>query len=179
MNHYEEVYRKLKEKYTDEEIAEGFMIPQTMTEEEQKISDEEFRKIRFRLLNNRTEKQRLMSEITRLRISIKTYLEQEIYDPSFSFGQMLEEYIGLLKISKKEFSKDIDIHYTKLSRILNEREEPNVSFIYRLESHSDELIPAIYWWKLMIRKQEYLIESDADKRRIEGLRVKNKLKISA
>lgn len=179
MNHYEEVYGKLREKYTDEEIAESFMIPETLTEEEQKISDEEFRKIRFRLLNNRTEKQRLMSEITRLRISMKVYLEQEIYSPLFSFGKILEEYISLLKISKKEFSVDIDIHYTKLSRIINEREESNVSFIYRLESHSDELIPAIYWWKLMIRKQEYLIEEDKDKRIIEGLRVKNKLKISA
>ena len=83
MNHYEEVYGKLREKYTDEEIAESFMIPETLTEEEQKVSDEEFRKIRFRLLNNRTEKQRLISEITRLRISMKVYLEQEIYSPLF------------------------------------------------------------------------------------------------
>jgi hypothetical protein len=179
MNHYEEVYEKLKDKYTDKEIAEGFMIPQTMTKEELEISNEEFRQIRFRLLNNRTEKQRLMSEITRLRISIKIYLEQEIYSPLYNFGKILEEYISLLKINKKRFSEDIDIHYTKLSRILNEREEPNVSFIYRLESHSDELIPAIYWWKLMIRKQEYLIDSDRDTRKIEGLRVKNKLKVSA
>ena len=113
MNHYEEVYGKLKEKYTDEEIAEGFMIPETLTEEEQKISDEEFRKIRFRLLNNRTEKQRLMSEITRLRISIKVYLEQEIYDPSFSFGQKLEEYIGGYRLIFDDnglvFNKKLDV----------------------------------------------------------------------
>ena len=179
MNHYEEVYKKLKTKYTDEEIAESFMIPATLTDKEQKVSDEEFKKIRFHLLNNRTEKQRLMSEITRLRISIKIYLEQEIYSPVFSFGKILEEYISLIKKTKKEFSKDIDIHYTKLSRIINEREEPNVSLIYRLESHSDELIPAIYWWKLMIRKQENLIKSDRDRKRMEGRRVKNKLRCSA
>lgn len=178
MNHYEEIYEKLRKQYTDEEIAEGFMIPATLTEEEQKITDEEFRKIRFQLLNNRTEKQRLMSEVTRLRISIKVYLEQEIYSPLFNFGKVLENYIALFKISKKQFSEDIDIHYTKLSRILNEKEEPNIGFIYRLESHSDELIPATYWWKLMIRKQEYLIEQDTDKKRIESLKVKNKLKAS-
>ena len=179
MNHYEEVYEKLREKYTDKEIAEGFMIPETLTEEEQKISDEEFRKVRFRLLNNRTEQQRLMSEVTRLRISIKVYLEQEIYSPLFSFGQVLGKYIELLKISKKQFSKDIDIHYTKLSRILNEKEEPNIGFIYRLENHSAELIPAVDWWKLTIRKQEYLIAENSDKKRIEGLKVKNKLKATA
>ena len=178
MNNYEEVYKKLKEKYTDEEIAESFMIPATLTEEEQKASDEELKKMRFHLLKNRTEKQGLMSEITRLRINIKTYLEQETYSPSFGFGKILEEYIGLLKRSKKEFSEDIDMDYTKLCRIINEKEEPDISLIYRLESHSDELIPALYWWKLMVRKQEHMIESDRDKKRTEGLRVKNKLRCS-
>lgn len=176
MDHYEEVYQKLREQYTDEEIAEGFMIPATLTKEEQKISDEEFKRIRFELLNNRTEKQRLMSEITRLRISIKNYLEQEIYSPSFSFGKILEAYIALFKISKKQFSEEIDIHYTKLSRILNEKEAPNIGFIYRLESHSDDLIPALSWWKLMIRKQAFVIEQDTEKKRVEGLKVKSKLK---
>jgi len=176
MNNYDEVYKKLREIYTDEEIAEGYMIPATLTEEEKKVSDEEFRKIRFQLLNNRTEKQRVLSEVIRLRIKINSYLEEEIYSPLFDFGNILGEYIKILKRSRKEFASDIDIHYTKLSRIVNNREEPNVSLIYRLANHSDDLIPATYWWRLMTRKQEYLLVENLELKEKEGKRVKNKLK---
>lgn len=179
MNHYEEFYKQLKKKYTDEEIAEGFMIPDTLTEEEQAFSDQAFRQMRFELLNNRTEQEHLISEVTRLRISIKKYLEEDIYSPLFSFGQVLGKYIALLKVSKKQFSEDVAIHYTKLSRILNEKEEPNIGFIYRLECHSDELIPAVDWWHLTIRKQEHLIKIDDERKRIERLKVKNNLKATA
>jgi plasmid maintenance system antidote protein VapI len=179
MNNYEEIYKKLREIYTDEEIAEGYMIPETLTKEEQKISDEEFRKLRFALLNNRTEKQRILSEVTRLRIQIKQYLEEEIYSPLFDFGKILEEYITILKRSRKEFAEDIDIHYTKLSRIINSREEPNISLIYRLVRHSSDLIPVTYWWKLMTRKQEDQLLKDVDLMEKEGKRVKNKLELAS
>ena len=36
------VYEKLKEKYTDEEIAESFILPSELTKEEQEKSDKEF-----------------------------------------------------------------------------------------------------------------------------------------
>lgn len=179
MNTYEEVYQKLKEKYTDAEIAEGFMIPASMTDEEKKISDEAFRKIRFELLNKRTEKQRVVSEVIRLRIKIRKYLAEEIYIEDFNFGAILSEYISLIGRTKKEFSEDIDVHYSRLSRILNDKEDPNLSLIYRLEQHADELIPAVSWWKLMIRKQEFLITSDQAQRDVEKQHVKNILKASA
>ena len=175
MNHYDEIYEELQKKYTDKEIAEGYMIPATLTEEEQKISEEEFRKKRFQLLNNRTEKQRILSEVTRLRIKINYYLEEEIYSPLFDFGNILGAYIAVLKRSRKEFASDIDIHPTKLSRIINNREEPNISLMYRLAKHSDDLIPAIYWWKLLMRKQGHLLTANTELIEKEGKRVKNKL----
>lgn len=175
MNNYDEIYKELRKKYTDEEIAEGYMIPATLTEEEQRKSDEEFRKLRFELLNKRTEKQRVLSEVTRLRIKINCYLEENIYSSVFDFGNILREYIDILKKSRKEFAKDIDIHHTKLSRVINNREEPNISLIYRLAMHSNDLIPAIYWWKLMTKKQEFYFLKNIELMEKEGKRVKNKL----
>lgn len=175
MNSYDEIYQELRKTYTVEEIAESYMIPATLTAEEQKISDEEFRKIRFELLNNRTEKQRILSEVTRLRIKIDAYLEENIYTSSFNFGAILGEYIDIIKKSRKDFGADIDVHPTKLSRIINNKEEPNIGLIYRLAEHSDGLIPAVYWWKLTMRKQEYLLTTDTELMRTESKKVKNKL----
>lgn len=36
MDNYNEIYKKLREKYSDEEIAESMLIPQQMTKEEKK-----------------------------------------------------------------------------------------------------------------------------------------------
>ena len=46
--------------------------------------------------------------------------------------------------------------------------EPNIEFVYRLEKHSGELIPALIWWKLIIRKQEFEIKQDKKTRKKEA-----------
>ncbi len=179
MNPHNKTYKELQKQFTDEEIADGYMIPATLTDKEKEESDKEMRRIRFERLANQTEEQRLLTEVTRLRIKIGKYLKSKIFSQEFSFGKMLGEYVMILQKNKKTFAEDVDVHYTKLSRLLNDKEEPNISFMYRLEKHSDGIIPTVYWWKLMVRKQEYLIEQDSEKRKIEGERVKNFLKFSA
>ncbi len=52
---YDKAFKKLREKYTVEEIAESMMIPADLTEEEQKAADEELRKIRFQKLKDMIE----------------------------------------------------------------------------------------------------------------------------
>lgn len=177
MNNYEEVYNKLRETYSDAEIAEGYMIPETLTDEEAQVEAEAFRKMRFEMLSKRTDEQRMLSEVTRLRIKINEYLKEGVFLESKSFGNILDEYIRILNRSRKVFAEEIDLHYTKLSRIINGKEVPSISLIYRLEQHTAELIPAIYWWKLLTRQQEQAIQADKEQRKIEQKRVKNKLRL--
>jgi len=177
MNNYEEIYQKLRETYSDEEIAEGFMIPETLTDEEAQLEAVAFRKMRFEMLSNRTDEQRMLSEVTRLRIKINEYLKEGVFLENQSFGKILDEYIRILNRSRKVFAEEIDLHYTKLSRIINGKEVPSISLIYRLEQHTAELIPAIYWWKLLTRQQEQAIQVDKEQRKIEQKRVKNQLRI--
>jgi hypothetical protein len=176
MNNYEKIYQELRQQYTDEEIAEGYMIPQQLTDEEQQASDAELRRVRFQLLNNRSEEQRMLSEVVRLRIQIQHYLEANIYTPDFDFGKIVERYITILNKSRKDFAEDIAIHPTKLSRIINSKDEPNSSLLYRLTHHSDQLIPLSFWWKLMARRQEHLVVSNSEALKSEGERVKNRLR---
>lgn len=179
MKKYEKIYQELRKTYTIEEIAESMLIPQDLTKEEQKKADEELSAFRFKLLRERTEKQRILSDLMRFRFQLENYIKNEEYVEEKSFGKQLEEYTRILKRTKKALSKDLDIHYTKLSRIINNREEPNMVLIYRLEQHSGSLISALIWWKLIIKKQEYQIKQDLETRKKEALNVKNAVQVRA
>lgn len=174
----ENLYKELSKKYTPEELAEAFVFPHNLTKEEKAASDKELRKLRFELLENQTEEERIFSALVRLSIQIKDFLKKKSLEPLQSFSSFLNEYISIIKKSKKEFAQDLHIHYTRLSRILNNREEPNIEICYRLEKHSGELIPALLWWKLIIKKQEYLILQDNETRKIEEAKVKNEFNFS-
>ncbi len=176
MKKYEKIYKELRKKYTDEEIADSMLIPQDMTEEELKESNEELKKFRFKLLRERTEEQRIYSELLRFKFLMEDYIQKEPYSAEESFGKHIEEYVRILNRTKKRLSEDLDIHYTRLSRIINDREEPNVELMYRLEMHSGNIIPALYWWKLVSKKQEYIIKQDLKTRKREGKKVKNAIK---
>ena len=179
MKKYEDIYKELRKQYTDEEIAESMLIPADLTDEELRRAEEEIREFRFKLLSERTEDQRIFSDLMRFRFQLEHYINEEDYSTEKSFGKQLEEYIRILKRTKKELSEELDIHYTKLSRIINDREDPNIELTYRLEEHSGRLISAIIWWRLIIKKQEYEIRKDKETRNKEASRVKNSVKVRA
>ncbi len=179
MSKNEKVYQKVSKHLTDEEIADSMLIPADLTDEEQKRADEELRAFRFKLLAEMTEEQRVYSDLLRFRYQLENYLENDEFNPEREFGLQLEEYARILKRTKKQLSEDLNIHYTRLSRIINNRESPNIELTYRLEKHSGELIPALTWWRLIIKKQEFEIKRDKKTRKIEAGKVKNVVKYRA
>lgn len=172
MNEYDKIYKKLREQYTDEEIADSMLIPADLSEEEKEKGANELRAFRLKVLSEMTEDQRLYSDLLRFRYLLEDYIENRDYDENMNFGVQLEEYVRILKRTKKKMSEEIDVHYTRLSRIINNRETPNIEFIYRLEEHSGGLVPALTWWKLLVKKQEFEISRDKATRRIEAAKVK-------
>jgi hypothetical protein len=67
----------------------------------------------------------------------------------------------------------MDVHVSRLSRLLKGKEMPNIELMYRLELYSGELIPAILWWKLLSKKQEFEIQRNHEQRQLARARVKN------
>ncbi len=179
MNNQEELYKNLQKELSDEEIAEGYLFPENPEPNEKENISHEFRKLRFKALMERTEEQRLLSELMRMKILMREYFEQSRFDHHFSFSKQLEQYIKVLGRSQKEFAQEIDLHPTKLSRLLNDRENPNIELAYRLEAHCGNIIPALYWWRLFAKSIEESIKTDQDKRSFESKKVKNQLKFSA
>lgn len=179
MNKKEPTYKSMKKKLTNEEIVESFVFRNDLSEEEEEKAKEEFLRLRFKSLKEMSDQQILHSELIRMKLLMKDYFKQNTYDEEYSFSEQLKKYIELLKMVQSEFAKDIDIHKTKLSRLLNNRESPNVELMYRLEIHSGKLIPANYWYKLHSKKLEHEIKSNKDTRSQEYKRVKNKLRFNA
>ena len=177
MKKYEKLYRELRKQYTDEEIADSMLIPEDLTEAERKKADEELRSFRMKLLRERTEDQRIYSDLLRFRYQMESYIESGEFVAEMSFGKQLEEYARILKRTKKQLSEELNVHYTRLSRIINDREEPNIELTYRLEKHSSELVPALIWWKLIMKKQEYHIRLDKKTRKLEAAKVSNPVKL--
>ena len=173
MGKYEEIYQKLRKELTDEEIADSMLIPADLSPEEEKKANEELRAFRFKLLANMSEEQRIYSDLLRFRYQNEGYLKNDSYSPLKKFGLQLEEYARILKRTKKELSENLGIHYTRLSRIINGKEEPNLALMYRLEEHSGSLIPALIWWKLVVKEKEFEIVKDEETRKKEAAKVKN------
>lgn len=173
---YEKIYQKLRKKYSNKEIAESMMIPADLTDKEKKKLAKEMKEIRLQKLRETSEEDQILSDVMRLRFQIEDYLKKQNFSFQKTFGKYLEEYIRIIKKSRREIAEDLSIHYTKLSRIINDKEEPNIEFSYRLEKHSANLIKAELWWKLMIKKQEFIISKDDETRSIEQRKVKNSLR---
>jgi len=179
MKKFEKTYKELKKKYSDKEIADSMLIPQDLTDEEKTKANKELAAFRMKLLKKQTEDKRIYTDLLRFKYLMEDYITENVFDKDKSFGKHLEEYVRILKRTKKRLSEDLDIHYTRLSRIINDREEPNIELMYRLEKHSADLIPALYWWKLVTKKQEHIIKEDKKTRKKEGSKVKNAVKFRA
>ena len=179
MDPYQQTYEELKSLLSEEEIADGYMIPEMLSEKEQQESDESLRMRRFQLMEKRSENQRCLAEITRLRIRLQTYVEGGAFQEGFRFGAVLEAYIQLLRIPKKTFAAHIGLHHTKLSRIIHGKDRPNDGLMYRLETHTQGLIPALLWWRIAKKEAEHHFIQDHDLQSHEAKQVGQPLRLNA
>lgn len=174
-----EIYEELRKKYTDEEIVDGFVFNETLSPSEQKEVEEEFLKLRLARLKQMSPHDLLVSNLIQMKILIQQYLKNNIYNETFSFSNQLRKYIKVTQRSNKEIAKNLAVHPTKLSRIINGKEHPNVELMYRLEKHSDGELPAHYWWRLYAKELEDNIKTDLQMKLEEAAKVKNTLQIRA
>lgn len=169
-------YQKLSQKYTDEEIAESFIFPSNLSEEEQKEMHEEVRALRMNQRTAMTEQEKMYSALMQLKYQMTNSTEQE-YSTENDFSSYLTRYMTIVQKNQKDLAQDIGMAANKLSEILSDAKEPDRGMLFRLENHSGGLIPALLWWKLIVKKQEHEIKQDKKKRREEYAKVKNSIHI--
>lgn len=180
MSKSEKIYNKLSKIYTDEEIVESFVFnDDSLSDEEQKKADKEFRELRLSQLKNMTESEILYGNLMKLKLRIRSYLSENKFVYEYKFSDQLKLYSKIINRTNKEFAEDIGVHQTKLSRIINGRENPNVDLMYRLEEHSSGEIPAHHWWRIYSLELEHRIRTDLEKKIEESKKVKNPILIRA
>jgi len=166
---------KTKRKHTTKELAESYIFPDTLTGQEKEKADRDFLALRMQALSKRTDEQKLYADILQFKYKLEDYINSPVYDTHFTFGYFLSQYLRILNKKQKDFAKEIDLHDTRLNRILKDVDEPNKQLVYRLECHSARLIPALSWWRLMEKAFEFELLNDKETQKKEYARVKNKL----
>jgi transcriptional regulator with XRE-family HTH domain len=171
----EPTYEDLSKIYTDEEIADSFVLRSTLTDEEKEIAHADFLKKRLELIKNMSESDIIFSNLMRMKIQIDDYIEGNSYDERFSFSNQLSEYLSITKRSQKDFAAEIDINSATLNRIIKGKENPNIDLLFRIENHSDGLLSAPKLYRLHAMKLETEMINDEENRQSQYKRVKNKL----
>ncbi|WP_207422836.1 hypothetical protein [Desertivirga brevis] len=150
------------------EIAEAFIIPQTISDEDKKLADAELNEKRKARRKQLSDEDRLKNKLLQLKFQLEDYLSSDKFDPRFRFSYFLEQYIQVLNKKKKDFALDVNVSEYQLSHYLNNRREPNESFIIRLEIHSNKFIPALQWFKLIEKEKEHDLISNQELRKLEA-----------
>ena len=162
-------------KLSENEIAESMLI--SNSDPISAKEKEEFLRNRLEIMNSRTQDDLLRSNLLQFKYEVETYIELGKYDPKYSFSNCLKRYMQITSKTNKDLTEELSIHKTKLSRIINDRDEANTALTYKLEKHSSKLFPAIFWWKLITLKKEDEINTNKIDRKKAASNVKSLVKL--
>lgn len=160
---------------TPEEIAEGFVLPTSITIEEQRKANQQLAVARQQRAAERTQQEMLYGRLLQLKIQIQDYIRQESFDSQKTFATFLNKYIELQGKKKHEIAAELDIHKTLLSQLLSGSREPSEELFIRLEFHSNQFITARDWFRLSVKNREYSLMTDTALRTKEQQHVKGLL----
>jgi hypothetical protein len=176
-------YKKLRKKYTDEEIAESYLFPTIKSKKQEEKDAREFGAYLTKLRAQRTPEQqwffRMLPKMTQLKKEMRDYVNVKQNDNGKRFGYFLSKYIEMLEKKNKDFAKDISIKPTELSQLLNHHRNPNIKILIRLEIHSDNNIPAYLWFKVLEKEKEHEIVGNKELRKQEKKYVRNIVKLAS
>jgi hypothetical protein len=171
-------YNKLKKKYTPEELVDAFVFPVKLTAKQKKEAAIQLAEARKKTQQEMSGETRLALQLWQFRFRMENYLESKEYISELTFGHFLKKYVELLDKKRKTFAEEISIDETLLSQLINMHRLPPDYVAIRLEIHSNNIIPAANWIRLVEKQRLYEIETDKELRKKERPFVHGKLTIS-
>lgn len=170
--------KKLFEKYSPEELTDAFIFPITLTLDQRMEAAEQLSAARKKGQKEMTKDDRLSLNVLQLKFQLEDYIQNKEFNPGLTFGHFLKKYVDLLNIKRKMFADEISIDETLLSQFINQHRMPPEYMAIRLEIHSNNSIPATYWFKLVEKQREHELNSNKDLRKKEIKNVHRKLAVS-
>lgn len=163
-------------KFTGEELADAFVFPDDkILSTKEKKENEDFWVSRRNQFENRTHGQKMYSKLLQLKFQLEDYIDSSQYVKALSFGFFLNEYVRRQDKKDKDFAVEVDVKPAVLSQYINNHRKPTDEFIIRLELHSNGMIPAINWFKVIQKDKEHEIMTNQKLREEESKHVKNRL----
>ncbi|WP_353719282.1 hypothetical protein [Dyadobacter sp. 676] len=173
------VIKKLFEQHTPEELADAFVFPIHPDDVKQARKDlEAFRVMRENEIANQSPQERTKNKIYQIKYQIRDFIDSDDGKPYWNFPYFLNEYIRAQGKKDKEFAGDVDVKSYVLSQYLNGHRNPPKEFLIRLELHSNGLIPASWWFRLLQKTKEKELMQDNAIRERERNHVKNKIELA-
>jgi plasmid maintenance system antidote protein VapI len=170
--------KKKPAKISPAELAGEIFQPRKLTPAQKKEADRQLAEARKKSQLEMTEETRMQLRLWQLRFWLDDYIESKKYNPQKTFGYFLKEYVDRLNIKQKAFAEEISIDETLLSQLINEHRLPPDYLAIRLEIHSNKIIPANFWYKLVEKEKEHFIKTDKEIRRKEKKFVHTKTALS-
>lgn len=170
--------KKILEQHTPQEIVDSHVISEKLTIKQRKQEDLKLKEARKKVQAGLTDTDRLVLRLMQFKFQIEDYLNNEDFNPKFTFSYFLKEYVSLLNKKRRHFAAEINIDETELSQLINRHRFPNNSIIIRLEIHSNNSIPAVSWFRLVQKEKEHELMTSNQLRRQERKYVKNKLPVT-
>lgn len=159
-------------------INSEYSLPHHGLSKNQKVkADEELRKLRFESFSEMKEQQKVYSDLLSLKFKMNDYVANGILSEKFLFSEILKKYVSILNTTRRKLAQDLSIHETKFSRLINDKENPGIGLLYRIEEHSNNLIPATLLWQIVNMKLMVDIQNNSNERKKQSKKVKNKLKL--
>lgn len=166
-------FKEMKEKYDSSEIAKSYVFRPNLTKKQKEKADKDLKESRRKNKTSVSDMQKVYANLLQLRFLMEDYIISKSYDQNLSFAYFLRMYIKLKYSLNKDFAKDIQLDETELSSILNKRRSPSDKTIIRLELHSNNVISAISWFKVLEKEKEHKFQTDKTIRHEEAKHVKN------
>ncbi|NLR65694.1 helix-turn-helix transcriptional regulator [Chitinophaga varians] len=161
-----------------EEVADDVVMTEKLSPAQEVEARKQLAAARKKTQAGMTEQERLIANLLQLKFRLEEYIDNREFDDKLTFGYFLKEYLQLIHKKRNEFAAEIDIHETLLSQLINNHRAPSESVIIRLELHSNNAIPATYWYRLVEKQKEHFIGTNKELRKMEKKFVKNPLRIS-
>ena len=167
MKKKKDLFTQLRSKYTLAEIADAFVFPVEIPAELQQEAKEQLAKARKKGQEEMSNETRIELNLLSLRFRIEDYIAKKDFDPTQTFGSFLKKYIEVFNTKQKDFAAQISIDESLLSQLTNMHRMPPEYVFIRLEIHSNNIIPANYWYKLVERQKEHELTTDKTLRKKE------------
>ena len=165
----------IEKKYTPRQLAEAFVFRSELSPTEIQEADDLLRLMRTRSLQQMSEGEKVSLNLLGLKYEMEDYARFEGYDSEKTFGLFVKRYAKEIQRKNYELADDLGMDSTRFSQIINGKIIPSEKIVFRLEYHSNNIIPGSLWLEVLQKEIAYRAEQDVETRKSEYKIVKKRM----